>query len=78
MFALKSTLTQQIFTGSHYGQGSGLADRWIDKRKAFFCSAWWLWGRLRAGKSQCPGDSVLLEAENTEALPNYATILPDY
>lgn len=34
MFALKSTLIQQIFTGSYHGQGPGLADRWLDKEKA--------------------------------------------
>ena len=34
IFVLKSVFPQQVFTGSYYGQGPGLADLGVNKRKA--------------------------------------------
>lgn len=79
MFALKHTLIQQIFTGSHYGQGPGLADWWTDKEKALSPVQH---GGSGAGSQL--GRASLMEIlsswrqKKTEALPSYAAILSYY
>lgn len=62
MFVLERTFTQQIFTGSYHGQGPGLADLVDAEGRSSFSSLNMVaLDRLMAMKSQCHGESVLLE-----------------
>lgn len=79
MFALKHTLIQQIFTGSHYGQGPGLADRWTDKEKALSPAQHGGSGaESQLGRGNLTEILYSWRQKKTEALPSYAAILSYY